>query len=77
MTIHQPNSEIFKLFDQLLLLSEGHMVYQGPAAEAIDYFSLRLAKPIPDLINPPDFFLEVIYDLNKAQETPRMIQAYS
>jgi ABC-type multidrug transport system ATPase subunit len=53
MTIHQPNSEIFKLFDRLFLLSEGHMVYQGPATEAIDYFSLRLAKPIPDLMNPP------------------------
>lgn len=31
MTIHQPNSEIFNLFDRLILLVGGRGVYQGPA----------------------------------------------
>lgn len=38
-TIHQPRSNIFSLFDMLLLLSEGQVVYFGPASNAISYFS--------------------------------------
>ena len=29
MTIHQPNADIFSLFDKLLLLAEGKLIYQG------------------------------------------------
>ena len=32
MSIHQPSSEVYDLFDQLLLLSKGRMVYFGPAS---------------------------------------------
>ena len=31
MTIHQPNSEIYALFDSLTLLLEGKIIFQGPA----------------------------------------------
>jgi ABC-type multidrug transport system ATPase subunit len=37
-TIHNPNSEIFDLFDRLILLSEGHMIYHGQAQSALRYF---------------------------------------
>jgi ABC-type multidrug transport system ATPase subunit len=39
MTVHQPRSNIFSLFDMLLLLSEGQIVYFGPAKDALSYFS--------------------------------------
>jgi ABC-type multidrug transport system ATPase subunit len=39
-TIHQPRSNIYALFDQLVLLARGKMVYSGPAqALAIEHFS--------------------------------------
>ena len=38
-TIHQPRSSIFRMFDQLLLLSEGLTMYFGPAAGAVDFFA--------------------------------------
>ncbi len=31
MTIHQPNSEIYKLFDELLLLLDGRLIYHNKA----------------------------------------------
>ncbi len=31
MTIHQPSSDIYYLFDRLVFLVAGRMVYQGPA----------------------------------------------
>lgn len=36
-SIHQPRSSIFGMFDDLLLLSEGRCVYNGPADEALEY----------------------------------------
>jgi ABC-type multidrug transport system ATPase subunit len=37
-TIHQPSPEAFALFDKLVLLAEGRLIYQGPAAKAVQFF---------------------------------------
>ena len=60
MTIHQPNSDIFKLFDKLILLVEGRMVYQGAAREAVTYFD-RMGFICPDFSNPPDYFMSILH----------------
>ncbi|MCG8412210.1 MAG: ATP-binding cassette domain-containing protein [Bacteroidales bacterium] len=40
INIHQPSSEVFKLFDKILLLDkEGYPVYFGNPAESISYFN--------------------------------------
>lgn len=39
MTIHQPGPEIFKLFDKLILMVEGRIIYQGLASSATAYFA--------------------------------------
>ena len=57
-TIHQPRSSIFKLFDQLLLISEGKMLYIGDSEKAVEYFA-KLSFKCPDLTNPADFFMDV------------------
>jgi len=57
-TIHQPRSNIFSLFDMLLLLSEGQVVYFGPASNAISYFS-KLNFVCPNFANPADYLLDI------------------
>ena len=37
-TIHQPNSDIFEMFDKLLLLARGKIIYFNKASLAVDYF---------------------------------------
>ena len=37
-TIHQPSSDMFHLFDDLLILAEGQIVYQGPRTTSVGYF---------------------------------------
>ena len=37
-TIHQPRSSIFAMFDQLMLLTDGRLVYIGDAHAAVGYF---------------------------------------
>ena len=36
-TIHSPNSSAYSYFDRLILLCDGHMVYQGTAHEGTNY----------------------------------------
>lgn len=38
-TIHQPNSEIYEMFDRLCLLAEGRLAYLGPITSAVDFFT--------------------------------------
>lgn len=47
------------MFHNLLLLTEGHMVYFGRAREAAAYFE-GLGFRCPEHFNPADFFLDVI-----------------
>lgn len=38
-SIHQPSSQVFLSFDQLLLLDGGHVAYNGVAREAATHFA--------------------------------------
>jgi ABC-type multidrug transport system ATPase subunit len=58
-TIHQPRSNIFALFDKLLLLSKGKVAYMGDAKEAAAYFA-KLGYTCPVDYNPADFFIDLI-----------------
>ncbi|VDO09934.1 unnamed protein product [Rodentolepis nana] len=61
LSIHQPRYSIYKLFDSLTLMSNGRIVYHGPARnEPVNYFS-RLGYIIEDHNNPPDFFLDILH----------------
>jgi ABC-type multidrug transport system ATPase subunit len=46
VVIHQPSSDIFKMFDRLIFLDTGgYMVYYGIPVRAIDYFKDRVRLP--------------------------------
>jgi len=38
MSLLQPAPETFDLFDDIILLSEGQIVYHGPRENAMDFF---------------------------------------
>ncbi|XP_064611207.1 broad substrate specificity ATP-binding cassette transporter ABCG2-like isoform X2 [Liolophura sinensis] len=58
-SIHQPRYSIYRLFDNLTLLSKGEVVYNGPATDALSYFE-SIGYHCEEHNNPPDFFLDVI-----------------
>ncbi|XP_076840638.1 broad substrate specificity ATP-binding cassette transporter ABCG2 [Brachyhypopomus gauderio] len=59
LSIHQPRFSIFRLFDNLTLLTGGRLVYHGPAQSALDYFN-DIGFTCEPHNNPADFFLDVI-----------------
>ncbi|XP_066548882.1 broad substrate specificity ATP-binding cassette transporter ABCG2-like isoform X2 [Amia ocellicauda] len=70
LSIHQPRSSIFKLFDSLTLLASGKMMYHGPANAALEYFR-SIGYVCESYNNPPDFFLDVINGDSTAVTTSR------
>eukprot|EP00611_Tribonema_gayanum_P017883 TRINITY_DN3082_c0_g2_i2.p1 TRINITY_DN3082_c0_g2~~TRINITY_DN3082_c0_g2_i2.p1 ORF type:complete len:379 (+),score=122.33 TRINITY_DN3082_c0_g2_i2:347-1483(+) len=67
-TIHQPQSKIFALFDNLILLKAGDIAYQGPAKQALPFFE-SAGHPRPPLTNPADHLLDVV-SLTRSESTP-------
>lgn len=59
MTIHQPRNNLLKLFDKILLLSEGKTVFFGSVPAALLHFS-KLGYVCPESENPTDFFLDIL-----------------
>jgi len=66
-TLHQPQTKIFSLFDQVLLLNEGEMIYSGPVGDVGDIYA-KAGFPMPDNVNPADHMLDVITPTSAADK---------
>ncbi|CAI0540644.1 unnamed protein product, partial [Linum tenue] len=60
MALLQPPPETFDLFDDLILLSEGYVVYEGPRVEVLEFFG-SLGFQLPPRKSIADFLQEVLY----------------
>jgi ABC-type multidrug transport system ATPase subunit len=63
VVIHQPRTTIFNLFDSVLLLSRGHVVYNGPTAHVRTYLESCTAAgvtPLPAETGIADWIMDVI-----------------
>ncbi|KAL4093031.1 hypothetical protein PRIC1_012020 [Phytophthora ramorum] len=54
----QPTPEVVEMFDDILMVNEGHMMYHGPRTEILDYFEER-GFTCPPRVDPADFLIEV------------------
>lgn len=71
MTVHQPSTAIFYMFDKAMFMCAGRLVYYGSTGQTMSYFA-RLGYVVPqvetedgDMVslpyNPADFGLELIF----------------
>ncbi|KAI9168738.1 hypothetical protein LWI28_001310 [Acer negundo] len=59
-SIHQPRGSVYGKFDDIVLLTEGELVYAGPACdEPLEYFS-NFGYHCPDHVNPAEFLADLI-----------------
>lgn len=57
-TIHQPRSNIVSMFDKLLLLSDGDVIYSGPLSDCAKYFS-SIGFNCPSGYNIADYLIDI------------------
>ncbi|KAJ4269974.1 hypothetical protein NW762_001646 [Fusarium torreyae] len=57
--IHQPRSEIFDLFDNLILLGNGQSIYEGKQIESQEYFE-SMGFQFPEHSNHADIITDII-----------------
>ncbi len=69
-TIHQPQPKIFNMFDNLLLMKRGTILYQGRADRIEHYLSSKLGKICPKNVAIADFMLDVVANRPKRIDTP-------
>lgn len=67
-TIHQPSTEIFNIFDDLVIMSRGRIAYFGPVKHVIAYFA-RQGYRCPQYSNPADYlFMDVLREFGTIDE---------
>ncbi|GAA5914974.1 putative ATP-dependent permease ADP1 [Sporobolomyces salmoneus] len=68
-TIHQPQSNIVALFDKLLLLASGKVVYSGKAEKAQQYFE-GIGCSCPPGFNIADYLIDITMSEKSSSSTP-------
>jgi hypothetical protein len=59
LTIHQPNSFIWDMMENVVLLSEGKLMYQGPRVDMESFFA-SAGYPCKQNYNPADFYVSMV-----------------
>ncbi|TYH15189.1 hypothetical protein ES288_A05G022900v1 [Gossypium darwinii] len=75
ISLLQPAPETYQLFDDVILLCEGQIVYQGPRGEALDFFAFMGFK-CPERKNVADFLQEVLSKKDQQQYWSLPFQPY-
>ncbi|KAE9017397.1 Pleiotropic drug resistance protein 1 [Phytophthora fragariae] len=57
----QPTPEVVEMFDDILMINEGYIVYHGPRTEILNYFEGH-GFTCPPRVDPADFLIEVTSD---------------
>lgn len=65
-TIHQPSSNIYNLFNQIYVMSNGYCTYQGSPQRTVEYLQ-SVGLECPAYHNPADFCKFIKYAKKKVQ----------
>jgi ABC-type multidrug transport system ATPase subunit len=67
VTVHSPRSEIWNLFDRLILLTRGAPAYSGSVDECLPYFA-KLGYELPPFVNPAEHLIDIVAVDNRSPE---------
>ncbi|XP_031258876.1 ABC transporter G family member 32 isoform X1 [Pistacia vera] len=75
ISLLQPSPETYELFDDIILLFEGQIVYQGPRDSVLDFFT-SMGFSCPKRKNVADFLQEVTSKKDQEQYWSNSFQPY-
>lgn len=67
-TVHQPSYAIFEKISRLILMSEGNIIYQGPAHRSRKFFA-DLDYKCPRNVLPTDYYMKILHVVNRHDQT--------
>ncbi|KAK6740893.1 hypothetical protein RB195_009007 [Necator americanus] len=68
ITIHQPSSQVYSMFNDVCLMACGRIIYLGPAEEAEPLFE-SCGYPSPEYYNPADHLIRTLAIINGEKST--------
>ncbi|PGH21586.1 hypothetical protein AJ80_03146 [Polytolypa hystricis UAMH7299] len=74
VSIHAPRSEIWSLFDNVVLLSRGSLLCSGPASDSISHFE-EMGYKLPLFVNPAEFLIDLAAYDNRSEEVETLSRA--
>ena len=69
VSLLQPAPETYELFDDIILLTDGQIVYQGPKENVLEFFE-SMGFKCPERKGVADFLQEVYMSANHILNTP-------
>ncbi|KAM3961766.1 LOW QUALITY PROTEIN: eye pigment precursor family transporter white [Aphomia sociella] len=69
-TIHQPSSELYAMFDKLLIMADGRVAFLGSPDQATEFFR-ELGAACPANYNPADHFIQLLAGIPGQEEATR------
>lgn len=82
VVIHQPRTTIYNLFDHLLLLSRGNVIYDGPPNQIRSYLEMYY-DPLPPETGIADWMMDIVttvektYDPTNSTATLELVQHWN
>ncbi|TRY74914.1 hypothetical protein TCAL_04988 [Tigriopus californicus] len=74
ITIHQPSSQVFEMFNKVLLLANGRVAFHGSRENAEGFFR-SMNMIVPQYFNPADFYVQKLAMVaGKREESEAQIQ---
>ena len=77
-TIHQPNSDIFDMFDKLMLMAQGKIIYFNSAQKSERYFE-SIGFKVPEFSNPADYYMAMMsiesYEVEDDADKQQILQS--
>jgi ABC-type multidrug transport system ATPase subunit len=74
VSIHAPRSEIWSLFDNVVLLARGEVVYSGSVSGSFPHFE-QLGHALPPFVNPAEFLIDLAAIDNRTEALEHASQA--
>lgn len=74
VSIHAPRSEIWSLFDNVVLLARGEVVYSGSVSGSFPHFK-QLGHALPPFVNPAEFLIDLAAIDNRTEALEHASQA--
>jgi hypothetical protein len=72
-SVHQPRSEIWSLFDNVILLTRGSPAFAGTTKDCLPYFA-QLGHEMPPFTNPAEYLIDVVSVDNRSEEAETAAQ---